>query len=118
MRLSYLLGTGEFLMNETSGSSDSGTDEAEQNQWNAMLGLCFHHARRQDFAAWRSCPQRACLRAMCCVDRASTRSYTCWTQGFLVPYHQERLQLLSARGRLCVHPTSCKARDETSDIGR
>ena len=33
VRLSDILGTGEFIVDESSWSSESGTDEAEQNQW-------------------------------------------------------------------------------------
>ena len=47
---------------------ESGSDVAEQNQWNEVLELCFHYvvAPRSILAAGnRSCPQRACSRATC-----------------------------------------------------
>ena len=57
MRLSDLAGTGEFTRHLSrlgdALDSDGGSGVAEQNQWNAMLEMCFHDviAQRLVFAA-------------------------------------------------------------------
>ena len=84
---------------ETWSSSESGTDEAEQNQWNAMPSTTPSRrsfSRRQDSTAWQRCPQDACLRVRCWPDGARTRSSTCSAEGFSAPCREERPRLLTA----------------------
>ena len=97
VQISNLEGLGEFIQEEPivlfladqyladvadcsdalrSSESGSASDEAEENQWSAMLEFCFHFVVAPSLAA---CPHsvammsaRACLHATCSTARART----------------------------------------------